>query len=221
MKLNTNKIKTNWKDFINLELSKPYLVEIDSKITSSIQPIFPPINDVFNAFNFFDIEDTKVVIFGQDPYHGEGEANGLAFSVNHGIKTPPSLCNIFKKIHKDFGITRTDTDLNDWAKQGVLLLNTTLTVEKDKAASHASYGWIKFTEAVIKRLNNNNDPILYILWGNHAQALEKFIDVSKHKIIKTCHPSPLSANRCGFFETSTFFEMDKFLLENYKLKFKW
>ncbi len=221
MKLNTNNIKTNWKEFIELELSKPYLSHIDTMICASTQPVFPPINDVFNAFNFFDIEDTKIVIFGQDPYHGEGEANGLAFSVNKGIKTPPSLGNIFKKIHKDFGITRTNTDLSDWAQQGVLLLNTTLTVEKDKAASHSNYGWINFTEAVIKKLNENSNPIFFILWGSHAQSLEKFIDVSKHQIVKSCHPSPLSANRCGFFDTSTFRDMEKFLMDNYKIQFKW
>ncbi len=221
MKLNTSNIKTNWKQFIDNELNKPYMQEIDNKLSNSAQPIYPPIDQTFRAFNFFDIQDTKVVIFGQDPYHGEGEANGLAFSVNHGIKTPPSLKNIFKKINADFNMQRTDTDLSDWAQQGFLLLNTTLTVQKDKANSHSKYGWINFTQAVIERLNTNSQPILFILWGNNAQSLEKFIDGTKHQVIKSCHPSPLSATRCGFFDNDTFIKINDFLKKNYNFQMKW
>ncbi len=221
MILNVDNIRTNWKEFIESELKKDYLSTIDSKLSSMSETFYPPVEKIFNAFNFFDIEDTKVVIFGQDPYHGDGEANGLSFSVDNGVKIPPSLRNIFKKINKDFNINRTNTDLSDWAKQGVLLLNTTLTVQKDVAGSHAKWGWTKFTENVIYQLNKNSKPIIFILWGTHAQSLENFIDSSKHKIIKSCHPSPLSATRCGFFDATTFKDIDQFLKDNYKLQFKW
>ena len=221
MILNAKNITTDWKDFIESELNKDYLKEIDNKLSQFHKTFYPPIDKVFNAFNFFNIEDTKVVIFGQDPYHGDKEANGLSFSVDSGIKIPPSLRNIFKKINSDFNINRTNTDLSDWAQQGMLLLNTTLTVYKDEPASHAKWSWINFTQAVIERLNQNKKPIVFILWGSHAQALEKYIDSSKHKIIKSCHPSPLSATRCGFFETTTFKEVDQFLKDNYKIQFKW
>ncbi len=221
MILSSKYLNTDWKSFVESELNKDYMKKIEEHISQSIEPVYPPMEKVFNAFNFFDIKDTKVVIFGQDPYHGEGEANGLAFSVNHGIKTPPSLRNIFKKINADFNLNRTDTDLSDWAKQGFLLLNTALTVQKDQANSHSNIGWINFTKAVTNQLNKNEQPILFVLWGNNAQSLEQYIDSTKHKIIKSCHPSPLSAKRCGFFDAPTFIDINNFLKNTYNFSMKW
>lgn len=221
MILSTKHLSTDWKAYIDLELKKDYFQSINQFLQECQDPIFPPVEKIFRAFSFFNIEDTRVVIFGQDPYHGEHEANGLSFSVNADIKTPPSLRNIFKKIEKDFAIKRINPDLSDWAQQGFLMLNTTLTVSKDKPASHAKIGWINFTKSIIHRLNNNNQPILFILWGNHAQSLAPFIDQSKHQIIASCHPSPLAATRCGFFDNDTFKLIDKFMLENYNCHVKW
>jgi uracil-DNA glycosylase len=173
---------------------------------------FPPRPQIFAAFNATPFSKVRVVIIGQDPYHGDGEANGLAFSVNEGIKVPPSLRNIFKELEADLGIKRTRTDLSDWANQGVFLLNTTLTVERDKPLSHKDFGWDWFTDFVIQRLALKTTPVVFILWGKHAQSKKKFIGSSRHFIIESAHPSPLGAYR-GFFGSKPFSQVNAFLGE--------
>ena len=182
--------------------------------------IFPPVDRMFYAFEETSYKDTKVVILGQDPYHGEGEANGLCFSVNRGIKMPPSLKNIYKELYNDLGIVREDTDLSDWAKSGVLLLNSVLTVEKDKPASHKFVGWEEFTDNVIKKLNEKEEPVVFILWGNFAKGKIEYITNPKHLIITSSHPSPFSVNR-GFFGSKPFSRTNEFLTKNCMKEIKW
>lgn len=182
--------------------------------------IFPPADKVFYALRLTSYKDTKVVILGQDPYHGEGEANGLCFSVNRGIKMPPSLNNIYKELYNDLGITRTDTDLSDWARQGVLLLNSVLTVEKDKPASHKFIGWEQFTDEIIIKLNDKDIPVVFILWGNFAKSKAKYITNPKHLIISSSHPSPFSVNY-GFFGSRPFSKTNEFLKQNNLKEIKW
>ena len=176
---------------------------------------FPPKEQLFNAFSLTPISSVKVVIIGQDPYHGEGEANGLAFSVNSGIKIPPSLRNIFKELKSDLGKERTNTDLTDWAQQGVLLLNTTLTVTKDKPLSHADFGWAKFTDYVIQKIAMKETSVVFILWGKHAQKKKLLIPQKHHLIIESAHPSPLGAHR-GFWGSKPFSKVNGFLLDRIK-----
>ena len=182
--------------------------------------IFPPANRVFYAFRETSYKDTRVVILGQDPYHGEGEANGLCFSVNRGIKMPPSLKNIYKELYSDLGIDRTDTDLSDWAKSGVLLLNSVLTVEKDKPASHKFVGWEEFTDSVIKKLNEKDEPVVFILWGNFAKGKMKYITNPKHLVISSSHPSPFSVNY-GFLGSKPFSRTNEFLKKNGLKEIEW
>ncbi len=174
---------------------------------------FPPKNMIFRAFELTSFEQVKVVIIGQDPYHGVGEANGLAFSVSQGIKMPPSLRNVFKELKEDLGIERSNTDLTDWAKQGVLLLNTTLTVAKDEPLSHAGFDWEKFTNVVIQKIAAQPKPIVFILWGKHAQKKKLLIPQKHHLIIESAHPSPLGAYR-GFFGSKPFSKVNDFLSNN-------
>lgn len=178
---------------------------------SYAQPFcFPPIEQIFQAFYETPFEKVRVVIIGQDPYHGEGEANGLAFSVNQGVKIPPSLRNIFKELKSDLGIDRYQSDLTDWAKQGVLLLNTTLTVAKDSPLSHADFGWEKFTDYVIQRVALKKSPVVFILWGRHAQRKKLLIPQRHHLILESSHPSPLGAHR-GFWGSKPFSKTNAFL----------
>lgn len=182
--------------------------------------IYPPRNYIFNALKLTPYKDVRVVIMGQDPYHGENEANGLCFSVNHGIQTPPSLQNIFKELKSDLNITREDTDLSDWAKQGVLLLNTVLTVEKDKAFSHRGKGWEIFTDKIIEKLNEKDDPIVFILWGSAARSKKTLITNKKHMIVESAHPSPLSYYR-GFEGSKPFSKTNNLLKSVNKKEIKW
>lgn len=183
--------------------------------------IFPPKDHIFEALKLTSFKDTKVVIVGQDPYHGVGEAHGLSFSVQKGIKIPPSLKNIYKELESDLGIKQKDHgDLSEWAKQGVLLLNAVLTVEKDKAASHRNLGWERLTDYVIKVLNTKEEPVVFILWGNFAKEKSVFITNNKHLIITSPHPSPFSANS-GFFGSKPFSRANKFLEENNKKTIDW
>ena len=175
---------------------------------------------MFYAFRETLYKDTRVVILGQDPYHGVGEANGLCFSVNRGIKMPPSLKNIYKELYDDLGIERTDTDLSDWAKSGVLLLNSVLTVEKDKPASHKFVGWEEFTDNVIKKLNEKDEPVVFILWGNFAKGKSKYITNPKHLVISSSHPSPFSVNY-GFYGSKPFSKTNKFLRKNGLKEIEW
>ena len=183
--------------------------------------IFPPKNYVFNALKLTPYANTKVVIVGQDPYHGVGEAHGLSFSVQEGIKIPPSLQNIYKELNDDLGIPIAQTgDLTKWAKEGVLLLNAVLTVEKDKPASHRNLGWERLTDYIIKVLNQKEEPVVFILWGNFAKEKTKYITNPKHLIITSPHPSPFSA-RSGFFGSKPFSKTNTFLKKNGLKEIDW
>ena len=183
--------------------------------------IYPPKDYIFNALKLTPYSNTKVVIVGQDPYHGEGEAHGLSFSVQDGIKLPPSLQNIYKELYDDLGIIPATTgDLTKWAKEGVLLLNAVLTVEKDKPASHRNLGWERLTDYIIKILNQKEEPIVFILWGNFAKEKAKLITNPKHYIITSSHPSPFSA-RYGFFGSKRFSKTNNFLKEHNLKEIDW
>lgn len=203
-----------WSALLREEARKEYLFLLEKKIeeayASSI--CFPPKEKIFEAFRLCSPKDVKVVILGQDPYHGAGEAHGLAFSVRQGIKTPPSLRNIFKELESEFGIDlmRT-TDLTSWAEQGVLLLNSVLTVEKDKAGSHSKWGWEEFTDAVISFISKENEAVVFVLWGDYARKKKKLVDLSKHTVIESAHPSPLSSYR-GFFGSKPFSKVNERLI---------
>lgn len=191
---------------------KRFLSIIDKEYET--KTIFPPKNYVFNALKLTPYENVKVVIVGQDPYHGQGEAHGLSFSVQKGIKIPPSLQNIYKELYSDLNIIPKDNgDLTGWAKEGVLLLNAVLTVEKDKAASHRNLGWEPFTDYIIKLINAKKTPVVFILWGNFAKEKKKLITNSKHLVLTSPHPSPFSAYS-GFFGSKPFSKTNEFLKEN-------
>lgn len=182
--------------------------------------IYPCINDIYKALNITSFENIKAVIIGQDPYHGEGEANGLAFSLNKDVKITPSLRNIFKELESDLGIKRTNKDLSGWAKQGVLLLNTILTVEKDKPLSHKDLGWQEVTDYIIKYISDNKENVVFILWGNESQKKSDLIDKNKHYIIRSAHPSPLSASR-GFFGSKPFSKTNNYLKKSNQSIIDW
>lgn len=183
--------------------------------------IFPPKNYIFNALKLTSYKDVKVVIVGQDPYHGVNEAHGLSFSVQKGVKVPPSLKNIYKELYDDLGVKPCDNgDLTRWAKQGVLLLNSVLTVEKDKPASHKNLGWERLTDYIIKLLDNKEDPVVFILWGNFAKSKSSLITNPKHLVITSPHPSPFSA-RYGFFGSKPFSKTNDFLSKNHLEPINW
>ena len=213
-----------WTDVIGQEKEKPYFKHILQQVHQERlagKTIYPPQDEVFNAFKYTAFDEVKVVILGQDPYHGPNQAHGLAFSVNYGIKTPPSLLNMYKELHDDLGLYIPNNGfLEKWAKQGVLLLNTSLTVRDSEANSHSKIGWQTFTDNIIKKLNEREKPIIFILWGNNAKAKEKFIDTNKHYILKGAHPSPLSANR-GFFGCKHFSEVNRILKELKEKEIDW
>ncbi|MEQ4987711.1 uracil-DNA glycosylase [Proteus sp. fly-1089] len=198
-----------WHDVIGAEKEKPYFHQIMSQVAQQREAgkiIYPPQEDVFNAFRFTPFENVNVVILGQDPYHGPNQAHGLSFSVRPGVPAPPSLVNMYKELEKEYPDFKRPNHgyLESWAKQGVLLLNTVLTVEKGQAHSHANYGWEIFTDAVIEQINQRREGVIFLLWGAHAQKKGRFIDTKKHVILKAPHPSPLSAHRgflgCGHFK---------------------
>ena len=206
----------SFNDLLEEEKQKDYYNELISFIDKeyNTKTIFPPREKIFEAFNLTPLEKAKVVIIGQDPYHGEGEAHGLAFSVNNGIKIPPSLKNIYKEINAEYGYEIPNTGyLIKWAKQGVLMLNTVLTVEKDKPASHKTKGWEIFTDRVIEELNNSEQPLVFMLWGNYAKSKAQLINNPKHLILESAHPSPFSA-RNGFFGNNHFKLANDFLEKN-------
>ena len=212
----------DWDIILGEEIEKVYFKQILKNVNELYQTktIYPLKKDVFNAFRL-SYKDIKVVILGQDPYHGEGEAHGYAFSC---LKTPipPSLKNIYKELYDDLHIQKdiTNGDLTTWVKQGVMLLNTCLTVEKDKPNSHKNLGWHTFTDEVIKKLNEREDPIVFILWGNNAREKKKYITNNKHLVIESAHPSPFSA-RNGFFGSKPFSKTNEFLKQNKKSPIKW
>lgn len=208
----------SWDNILKEEMNKDYFLDIKTHVDDARNKIeiYPQKEDVYKAFELTNFNDIKVVILGQDPYHGEGEAMGLSFSVREGIKIPPSLRNIFKEYDADLGIKRINTDLTDWAKSGVFLLNTVLTVEKDNANSHKNIGWEIFTDFVIKKISDELENVVFILWGNQAREKKKIIDTNKHFIIESAHPSPLSASR-GFFGSKPFSKTNEYLVSVGKL----
>lgn len=202
----------SWDKILEEEMNKEYFLSIKNFIKEerTKKIIFPSEEDLFKAFKLTEFDKIKVVIIGQDPYHGENEAMGLCFSVRKGITMPPSLRNIFKELEDDLGIKRTNTDLTDWAKQGIFLLNTVLTVEKDKANSHKDIGWQEFTDFVIKEINDKKDNVIFVLWGGQAQKKKSLITNKSHYIIESAHPSPLSVYR-GFFGSKPFSKINNYL----------
>lgn len=219
------KIHSSWQNILSDEFEKPYFNLLMKAVEDEYQNYvcFPPKELIFSAFNQFDFNDLKVVIIGQDPYHGEGEANGLCFSVNDNVKIPPSLLNIFKEINLDFDTVflPTSGNLERWAKQGILLLNASLTVRKDLPNSHKHLKWNVFTDAVIKKISDENSNIVFLLWGNFAIQKEKLIDQSKHKILKSGHPSPMSANQGKWFENKHFSQTNDYLRSIGKPEIQW
>lgn len=208
-------VGNDWDIILRDEYNKEYYQKMVKFLNNEYRSktVFPLKSNIFKAFSLTTYSDTKVVILGQDPYHGINEANGLAFSVNDGIILPPSLKNIFKELNDDLGILNIRGDLSNWAKQGVLLLNTVLTVIKDTPASHKNIGWEIFTDEVIKILNKKQEPIVFILWGNFARSKKSFITNPKHLIIESSHPSPFSC-RASFFGSRPFSKTNKFLKDN-------
>ena len=215
-------INKKWDIVLKDEFKKDYFRKLGIFVKKEYKEktIFPPYQNIFDALRFTDYDDVKVVILGQDPYHGLGEAHGLSFSVKKGVAMPPSLQNIFKELYNDLKIKRTKSDLSDWAKEGVLLLNSIMTVEKDKPLSHKDKGWEIFTDQVISKLNEREDPIIFVLWGSYARSKKELITNSRHKIIESVHPSPLSANR-GFFGSKPFSTINKYLKDMNKEEIKW
>lgn len=206
---------TSWNTILQRELEQPYFKALEAFVADerATKTIYPPQEQVFAAFEALDFKDIKVVILGQDPYHGEFQANGFAFSVHQGVKFPPSLKNIFKELEDDLGIKNLHNgDLSHWAKQGVLLLNATLTVEATKAGSHQKKGWETFTDKVIEQVATKQNHIVFILWGSYAQKKGKMIDRNKHFVIETAHPSPLSVYR-GFYGSKPFSKINNYLVE--------
>ena len=209
-------LQNDWAEVLDEEFQKPYYKELREflKHAYSTERVFPPMEDIYNALRVTSYADTKVVILGQDPYHGPGQAHGLSFSVRPGVQPPPSLLNIFKELEDDIGCTRPNHGcLLGWAEQGVLLLNTTLTVAQGRPKSHAGYGWETLTDAIIQKLGDRETPMVFILWGAHAQGKIPLIDTSRHHIIKSPHPSPLSASR-GFFGSRPFSRTNAYLIQD-------
>lgn len=219
----TVNIKNDWYDLLKDEFEKDYYKKLRTFLIEEYRhhTIYPNMYDIFNALNFTPYKDVKVVILGQDPYHGPHQAHGLSFSVQPDVKIPPSLVNIYKELHADLGCYIPNNGyLKKWADQGVLLLNTSLTVRAGEANSHRNIGWGTFTDKIIELLNQRQNPIVFILWGNNAISKEKFITNPQHYIIKSVHPSPLSASR-GFFGSKPFSKTNAFLIKNNKTPIDW
>lgn len=217
------KIEKSWQEVLQIEFDKPYFENLVGFVKQEYasNTIFPPAGQIFNAFNTCPFNNVKVVILGQDPYHGPGQAHGLCFSVNDGIQFPPSLQNIFKEITSDLGIPAPKTgNLTRWAEQGVLLLNATLTVRASQAGSHQGRGWEEFTDAVIKTISEKAENVVFILWGSYAIKKKSLINASKHCILTAPHPSPLSSYR-GFFGCKHFSQTNTYLASKGKTPIEW
>lgn len=216
------RIEESWKKRLASEFEKPYFKELTHFVKEAYKTkaVYPPPKDIFRALDLTPFEKVKVVILGQDPYHGPRQANGLCFAVHEGIRTPPSLLNIFKEIESDLG-TKPDMnpDLSRWAKQGVLLLNATLTVEAGKAGSHQHKGWEEFTDAAVQSLSNEREHLVFILWGNYAREKGARVDRTKHLVLESAHPSPFSATR--FFGTKPFSKANRYLKEQGEAPIDW
>ncbi len=216
-------IGNDWDKVLDGEFEKDYYLKIREILKNEYfsRTVFPPMHDIFNALKYTPYSETKVVIIGQDPYHEIGQAHGLSFSVRKGIKIPPSLVNIYKELNSDIGMkTPTHGELTSWAKQGVLLLNATLTVRQSEANSHKDIGWAIFTDEVIKKLAKCENPIVFILWGANARSKKKYITNKNHLIIESAHPSPLSAYN-GFFGSKPFSRANNFLVANGRTPINW
>ncbi|ASP40606.1 uracil-DNA glycosylase [Bacterioplanes sanyensis] len=214
----------SWQQVLGEELQQPYMQQLRDFLKmekTAGKNIFPPGPQIFNAFNHTPFDQVRVVIIGQDPYHGPGQAHGLSFSVQPGVALPPSLKNIFKELQQDLGIALSGSgDLTPWADQGVLLLNATLTVEQAKAGSHQGKGWERFTDAAIAALNAQRQGLVFVLWGSYAQKKGAVIDTSRHLVLKSVHPSPLSAHR-GFFGTRPFSRINDYLQQQGLAAINW
>lgn len=218
------KIEESWRQHIGDEFDKQYFIDLTDFVRQEYQTTtcYPPGKLIFNAFNLCPFDKVKVVIIGQDPYHEPGQAHGLSFSVCDGVPFPPSLQNIFKEIEQDLGTPIPMTgNLTRWAEQGVLLLNATLTVRAHQAASHQRRGWEQFTDAAIKALDAHRDHLVFILWGGYARSKAPLIDASRHLILQSVHPSPLSANRGGWFGNHHFSRANAYLAEHGQEPIKW
>lgn len=216
-------IGNDWDELLKGEFEKPYYLELREFLKNeySTKIIYPNMYDIFNALKYTSYKDTKVLILGQDPYHGENQAHGLAFSVKPGVKTPPSLLNMYKELNSEYGCFIPNNGyLVPWTEQGVLLLNTALTVRAHEANSHKGKGWEVFTDNIIKLLNERHNPVIFVLWGNNARGKKKLIDTQKHYIIESAHPSPLSASR-GFFGSKPFSKINEILIGLGKTPIDW
>ena len=218
------KLSIDWLEYLEDEFEKEYMKELDLFLTTQHnlnKSIFPKSENIFLALNLIDPKNIKIVILGQDPYHGDDQAHGLCFSVPEGVKFPPSLKNIFKELKSDLDIEIPEIgDLSRWAKQGVLLLNSVLSVEKDKAASHQKQGWERFTDKIISVINDQNHNVVFILWGSYAQKKAAFVDKNKHLVLESVHPSPLSSHR-GFFGSKPFSKANFWLKEKGLKEVNW
>lgn len=217
------KIGNDWDEVLEGEFEKPYYLELRQFLKNEYetQVIYPDMYDIFNALKYTSYKDTKVLILGQDPYHGENQAHGLAFSVKPGVRIPPSLLNMYKELHADLGCFIPNNGyLVPWAEQGVLLINTALTVRAHQANSHKGKGWEVFTDNIIKLLNLRDEPVIFVLWGNNARSKKKLIDTNKHYIIESAHPSPLSASR-GFFGSKPFSKTNDILIKLGRAPINW
>lgn len=218
------RIEPSWKALLEAEFQQPYFASLVAFVKNEYhtQRVYPPGRLMFSAFDYCPFEACKVVILGQDPYHGPGQANGLCFSVNDGIPMPPSLLNIFREIQDDLGIVLPRSgNLERWAKQGILLLNATLTVRDGQAGSHQHKGWETFTDAVIRTINEQKEGVVFLLWGRYAQEKGRFIDTTKHHVLKASHPSPLSANRGGWFGCKHFSQTNLLLSRSDQTPILW
>src|ERR1700712_1323605 len=219
-------LEPSWKNHLSAEFEKPYMQELKTFLKTEKEAghtIYPKNADIFNAFNITPFDDVKVVILGQDPYHGPQQAHGLSFSVQKGVAVPPSLRNIYKELSTDipgFSIPQTG-DLTEWAEQGVLLLNATLTVQAANAGSHQKKGWEKFTDTVIKTISDKKKGVVFILWGNYAQSKNVLIDETKHLVMKSTHPSPLAVSRGGFFGSKPFSKTNAYLQQHGEKPIDW
>lgn len=215
-------INKKWDVILANEFKKPYFKELGIFVKDEYKRkiIYPKYSNIFNALRYTDYDEVKVVILGQDPYHGENEAHGLSFSVMDNVPRPPSLVNIFKELENDLNIRKQGNNLESWARQGVLLLNSIMTVEKDRPLSHKNKGWEIFTDNIISLLNKREKPVVFVLWGSYARSKKELITNNRHYIIESVHPSPLSANR-GFFGSKPFSKINKFLEKNNIKKIKW
>lgn len=218
-------IHNTWKKVLNEEFNKPYFKELNEFVSEEYKnnTCYPKHTNIFEAFNKATFDKVKVVVIGQDPYHGEGQANGLCFSVSKGISNPPSLKNIFKELESDLGKKHDPEsgDLEKWANQGVLLLNAVLSVREGEAGSHQKLGWEKFTDAVIKVLSEEKENLVFLLWGGYAKKKGRKIDTSKHLVLTSGHPSPLSANRGFWFGNKHFSKTNEYLLAHNKTPINW